>query len=163
MTGQGRHTYIHTYLKQRKQREVKAAGPRPVSYNKGNPSTSTSALCAGFGGRSTLQNKEKKNNLAFAPRGEPVPRFLSLPNYPPIHPRGMSRFLVRPISHGPPHPSCIAPRNEQAASPTRDWLITPGHPGLFPSHASSLATASLGFRQYLFIYLNLATKQRRHP
>jgi len=49
------------------------------------------------------KRKREEQLLAFAPRGPPVSRFSRLPHYPLIHPRGMSRFLIRSISHRPSH------------------------------------------------------------
>jgi hypothetical protein len=42
---------------------------------------------------------------------------LRFPRYPLIHPRGMSRFLVRPVSHRPPHPRQLQETNKPPLPP----------------------------------------------
>jgi len=97
--------------KRRKQRERRAhCRPLAGQFQQMESVALHSALCASLGGRSTpIQNnrrkeKECENNLAFAPRGYPISRSSRLPSYPLIHPCGVSRFHVRPISHRLSHP-----------------------------------------------------------
>jgi len=117
--------FIHTGYVAKERQKRTSCRPRSVSYLTNE--TLYPLWCAGKSRgqecpltKRGYENKRKRTNLAFAPRGLHISR---LSNHPLVHSRGTSAIFIRPVRHHSPY----IKETDKPPLPSGNWLTVPGY------------------------------------